>query len=94
MALKKTGDTLARKERDILWQAFLKRNAGMEIATWVRKNASELSTSVWSSTLHQGKPASVKSLLIMCSELVMPMAQVKDMLIVRGEKSIAKMLHD
>jgi hypothetical protein len=92
MALKKLDDSLARKEQAILWKAFKKHNT--EIASWVRKTASELSNTTWSNTLHLNAPAQLRSLLIMCHELEIPMLTLKAMLIARGEETIANMLKE
>jgi len=92
MALKQLSGSVARKEQAILWSAFRKHNT--EIATWTRSTASELSVTTWSGTLHHAKPAALRSLLIMCKELDVPMKQVKAMLVARGEKTIADMLKE
>ena len=92
MSLKGISEAIARKEQVILWAAFRKHNT--EIATWVRSSASKLSITTWSAVLNHAKPTDLRTLLIMCSELEISMAQVKKMIIARGENEIADMLKE
>ena len=92
MATKKLDEKLAKKEHAVLWAAF--RKQGSEPSLWARENHSVLAAASWCSTLHHAAPTALRTLLIMCKELGVPMATVKEMLVARGETTVASMLRE
>jgi hypothetical protein len=76
---------LLRKYREIVPSDFT-------LCQWCRAIKSELSEETWATVLHRNTSASVKSLMIMASELNCTNQEIVDLLQGRNENALAKLI--
>jgi len=79
------------KENDFLRQKFQKFRYS-SVAEFCRAVKSELSEETWSSILHRNTPASLKTLLVMASELDCTNQEVINLLKDRKENAISRLI--
>lgn len=78
------------KENDILRKKF--QGKGMQMAEWLRSINSQLSHETYSRIINRDRPVSLENLLIMAVELGCATDEIKEMLLLRGDKKIAELV--
>lgn len=78
-------------ENDILRARYRARGFD-QVADFVRSTNSEITQESWGKILKRDGRASTELMLRMASELECPPDEIKQMLLMRGEKSIAKII--